>query len=228
VTDNADDRLEWVGRLFAHPFRGGVPALEGLGVGVAASRGRAAGTATSTGLATYRTTGRATIFRYDPSAAASGDRTRVALQGYFYSGRAGLMGEWVRSTHEVAGSGGSGELSHSAWNVNASLALTDDRPAYGGLAPRSVLSLERGTLGALELAGRVQSFAFDEDAFVLGLADPTLSVRQAFAWTIGLNWYPHPNARVLVSFERTTFHGGAASGDRRAEGALFTRVQLGL
>ena len=65
------------------------------------------------------------------------------------------------------------------------------------------------------------------EAFREGILDPAKSIRKAFAWAVGLNWYLSRNIKQVVDFERTTFTGGAADGaDRPAENALFIRTQI--
>jgi phosphate-selective porin OprO/OprP len=57
--------------------------------------------------------------------------------------------------------------------------------------------------------------------------DPARSVREAFAWGVVLNWHLNRHVKQVVSYERTTFTGGAAGGaDRPAENALLLRTQL--
>ena len=81
--------------------------------------------------------------------------------------------------------------------------------------------------GALQLAARVNGFTADPEAFTRGWADPARSARKAFAWGVALNWWLNRNVRQAVSYERTTFEGGAAQGaDRPAENALLVRSQL--
>jgi phosphate-selective porin OprO/OprP len=60
-----------------------------------------------------------------------------------------------------------------------------------------------------------------------GIVDPSKSIRKAFAWAVGLNWYLSRNIKQVVNFERTTFTGGATDGaDRPAENAFFIRTQV--
>ncbi len=227
VTTDIDDRLEAVGRVFVRPFRrGSRTRLRDLGVGAAFSAGRTEGSTAATGLSSYRTSGRATFFRYASGAFADGDRRRVDLSGYYYAGRFGAMAEWIHSAHQVRRDDVSARVAHDAWNVSTSFALTDDRPAYNGIVPRTILSRSAGTVGALELTARVQGADFDPDVFALGFANPAQSVRRALAWTVGLNWSLNPNARVQINFERTTFDGGSAAGDRAPENAILSRLNL--
>jgi phosphate-selective porin OprO/OprP len=73
----------------------------------------------------------------------------------------------------------------------------------------------------------VNGFEADADTFAKGYADPSKSARRATAWALGLNWYLNRNVKQALSFERTTFRGGAAGGtDRAAENALVVRAQV--
>jgi len=74
---------------------------------------------------------------------------------------------------------------------------------------------------------RVNGLDLDETAFDAGLADRSRSASRARAWGLGLNWYLNRNLKQSLSYERTTFTGGAADGgDRPAENALFIRTQF--
>ena len=84
-----------------------------------------------------------------------------------------------------------------------------------------------GKWGALELAARANGLELGTEAFREGIVDPGKSIRKAFAWAVGLNWYLNRNVKQVVDFERTTFTGGASDGtDRPAENALFIRTQV--
>ncbi|MEA2722267.1 MAG: phosphate-selective porin OprO and OprP, partial [Gemmatimonadales bacterium] len=48
---------------------------------------------------------------------------------------------------------------------------------------------------------------------------------KAKAWAVGANWYLARAIKVVVDYERTTFAGGAAVGNRRAENLVASRVQ---
>ena len=79
--------------------------------------------------------------------------------------------------------------------------------------------------GAAQGRGR-QRFTYDE-AFAGGaasFANPLTSARKAKAAGIGVNWYLNQNVKWQLDYELTRFDGGAATGDRPDEKALFTRV----
>ena len=88
------DAKDFVARLFATPFQS-FPAghpLRGLGVGLAASRGKQHGA-----LSAFKTAGQSTFFSYAANASASGFRTRLSPQLYYYYGAVGSIAEFMRS-----------------------------------------------------------------------------------------------------------------------------------
>ena len=98
------DSKDYVARLFATPFQS-FPAghpLRGLGVGLAASRGKQHGA-----LPVFKTAGQSIFFSYAANASASGFRTRLSPQVYYYYGAVGLIAEFVRSEQKVEGGGDS-------------------------------------------------------------------------------------------------------------------------
>ena len=103
-----EDGKDGAARLFAHPLRPlGVAALENLGLGVAASYGRTrrrAGACPSTAPAACSPSS-ATAPARGRAPPAAGERFRVSPQAYWYVGPLGLLGEYVRSTQEVASGG---------------------------------------------------------------------------------------------------------------------------
>jgi phosphate-selective porin OprO/OprP len=61
----------------------------------------------------------------------------------------------------------------------------------------------------------------------VSLADPAKSVRSARGVGGGVNWYLSEVAKLSVTYERTTFEGGAASGGNRAtEKVVLGRMQM--
>ena len=112
------------------------------------------------------------------------------------------------------------------WLASASVVLTGEAPASGAVTPGHPFAPATHGGGALELAARVTSLEVGLDAFRAGLADPTRAARRARAWAVGLTWYLNRNVKQVVDFERTTFTGGAAGGDRAPENAVLIRSQI--
>ncbi len=222
---------DFVVRVFTHPLR---PLknrwLDNIGLGLAYDYGKQAGTSTVTGLAAYKSGGQQTIFSWfvDPkgvtTALAKGNRWRINPQLYAYVGPVGLLGEYVRNSTEVSNGAKSATLDNQAWNVQASVVLTGERAGYDGVAPKRPFGIRKRGPGAFELAARVNQLKVDSRTFPL-YADPTKSVREAFAWGLQLNWFLSRNFRFGAMYERTSFDGGKTKGFRETENALIGRLQ---
>ena len=230
---DSDGHKDWAGRLFLQPFRNTeLGLLRGLGVGVAATRGRQTGVVGSTGLAGYRSPGQQSFFAYraDASAAgttvADGRRTRLSPQGWLYHGPFGVIGEYVSARQQVRRGETRETLENRAWQAAGSWVLTGEDASFNGVRPRQIFDPRAKTWGALELVARRSELRVDDDAFPL-FADPGRAAGEARAWGVGLNWYLNRNVKLSLDYDRTSYDGGAADGaDRETEQALFTRIQL--
>ena len=227
--DDLSDAKDFAARVFLQPFKTG--SLKGLGVGVAGSTGKERGTPAAPGLPAYRTPGQGTFFRYrlDAAAAANtayadGNRIRISPQGYFYTGPLGLLGEYVISRNEVTRAGVTTELEHTAWQGVGSFFLTGEKNSFRSPAPKKPFDLKEGGFGAVELMARYGQLDLDEASFPT-YATPTSSVQQAQSLGVGVNWHFTRAVKVGLNYERTTFTGGAATGDRPAENAVIGRFQ---
>jgi phosphate-selective porin OprO/OprP len=225
---------DYFGRLFFHPLR---PTHHGaftnLGLGVAGSYGCATGTAAAPALPIYRSTGFQPIFSYladattaDGTVLPACDRWRVAPQMYWFLGPVGLFGEYVYSSHRVERGGAVATLNHQAWNVRASFVVTLEHVTYEGVVPKRPVDFRHKRFGALELAMRYSELRLDEHTFPT-YADPAKSVRLARELAAGATWYMTENIKIMVSYHRTDYAGGAPlGGDREPENTLITRLQL--
>ena len=227
--DDLSNAKDFAARVFVQPFKRGT--LQGLGFGVAGSTGFERGSTAATGLPTYRTPGQQTLFRYASSTTtpannvfANGERTRLSPQGYFYTGALGLLGEYVMSRNEVTQAGVTAKLEHTAWQTIGSYFLTGEKAGFRSPTPKRPFDLKEGGFGALELVGRYGELSLDPAAFPV-YASPSSSAQKAKAWGVGVNWHFTRAVKVAVNYERTTFTGGAAAGDREPENAVITRFQ---
>jgi phosphate-selective porin OprO and OprP len=227
--DDLSDAKDFAARIFVQPFKTG--SFRGLGLGLAGSTGLERGSTTSTGLPSYRTPGQQTFFRYNSSTTtpannvfANGKRQRLAPQGYFYAGPFGLLGEYVIARNVVTRAGATADLEHTAWQTSGSFYLTGEKAGFRSPGPRKPFDLKEGGLGALELVARYGELSLDEASFPV-YATSTASAEKAKAWGVGLNWHFTRAVKVAVNYERTTFTGGAADGDREPENAIITRFQ---
>jgi len=206
-----------------------------LGFGVAGSYTSQEGNATQTLLPQYRTPAQSTFFKYRSAAVATGDRTRIAPQVYYYAGRFGLLGEWTEVSQDVAMPGTLGvredQVDTTAWQIQAAFFLSGEEESFKGYKPNSVFSLENGTWGGWEIVARYHELDIDDAAFDGGgdsFADPLASARKASTIGVGLNWYLNQNLKWVLNYEVTSFDGGAADGgDREDEEAILTRVAVG-
>ena len=229
---DSNDSKDVAARLFATPFAKSEGPLEGLGFGLAASRGNQRGTAAAPGLPSYRTQGQQTFFGYRTDGVASGGptladgaRERLSPQAYLYRGPLGLMAEHVRSSQEVRRGTTRAELTHDAWQLAASWVLTGEDASYRGVTPRAPFDRETGAWGAVELVARFSALHVDDDAFPF-FADPAVAASEATAWGVGVNWYLGRGVRLGANYETTSFEGGAPAGDREDERVLLTRLQI--
>lgn len=231
VTSNPDGEFEFAGRLFWEPFKNSDGNLGTLGIGVAASVGDTFG-AGNNFLPRYRTPGQEQFFSYGSNIAANGERLRQTVQGYYYRGPLGLLGEWITSSQELRVVSGSGvgtraKLENEAWQVVAGWVLTGEDASFRGVVkPSSPFTLGKEGWGALELVGRYGRLDIDDAAFSL-FANTVASANGARSWGMGLNWYLTQNLKLATSYTQASFDGGAAAGaDRADEKSLFTRAQL--
>ena len=227
--DDLSDAKDFAARVFVQPFKSGT--LRGLGVGLAGSTGIERGSTTSPALPSYRTGGQQTFFRYRADAAvpantvyADGTRSRLSPQGYFYTGSLGLLGEYVLNRNEVTRGGVTAELEHSAWQAAGSFFLTGESAGFKSPAPKRAFDLQEGGLGAVELVARYGELTADDASFPV-YANPASAARKARAWGVGVNWHFTRAIKVALNYERTSFTGGSASGDRESENAVITRFQ---
>jgi phosphate-selective porin OprO/OprP len=225
---DVSDAKDFAGRLFLQPFRRG--QLQGLGVGIAGSTGIERGTALLPALPSYRTGGQQTFFRYRSDGTApnttfaDGHRRRLVPQAYFYTGPLGLLGEYAISWQEIRRVAATAGLKHTAWQVTGSFFVTGEKASFTSAAPKHPFDPASHAFGALELVARYNKLGVDDAAFPL-YANPATSARKAKAWAVGANWYLARSIKLVVDYEHTTFSGGAAVGDRRAENFVVSRVQ---
>lgn len=231
LTANPDGEFEYVGRLFWEPFKNSTGNTGTLGIGVAASVGDTVGSGNNF-LPRYRTPGQEQFFGYGSNIAADGERLRKTLQGYYYRGTFGVLGEWIESSQDVRVASGTGAgtratLQNQAWQLSGGWVLTGEDAGYRGVVkPSSPFVLGAEGWGALELAARYGRLEIDDAAFPL-FANAASSARAIRSWGLGLNWYLTQNFKLVTNYTQASFDGGAAAGaDRPDEKALFTRAQL--
>jgi phosphate-selective porin OprO/OprP len=227
---DVSDAKDFAGRVFFQPFKTGT--VGGLGVGVAGTTGLERGIAAAPALASYRTPGQQTWFRYASSTTtpannvfANGRRARLAPQAYLYTGPLGLHAEYIQSWQAVSRAGAATvKLKHTAWQTTGSFFLTGEKNSFKSAAPKKAFDPKAGTFGALELAARYSELSIDDATFPT-FASAASTPSKAKAWAVGVNWYLARAIKVVVDYEHTTFTGGTVAGDREPENFVVTRVQ---
>jgi phosphate-selective porin OprO/OprP len=235
VSDGKDGEA----RLFVLPWkRTAHGALQGIGIGVAATYGHNDGTPRAPGIATYKTPGGLDFFAWRndgtqaaaPTAAgttvADGRRVRVAPQAFWFAGRCGALAESVEVAQEVTLGATTDDLINRAWGATLSCLLTDDSASYKGVTPKRPFDPEAHQWGAFEVAARAGALRVDDDAFPT-FADPARAARVARDRGVGFNWYLNRNFRLMLDYIETRFLGGAAANaDRPAERVILNRFQV--
>jgi phosphate-selective porin OprO/OprP len=235
---DTNDSKDTAARLFVQPFKKtSIAGLQGLGIGLAATRGTNRGTPTVTGLATYKTPGQQNFFTYltntVPTAAntvvGDGRRARLSPQLYYCVGRFGLLGEYVKASQEVRIDTSTADLEHESWQVTASFLLTADKASFKGVSPKKPFGagVESTGAGAIELVGRYGRLTIDRDTFPT-FASPTASPEEATEKGFGVNWYLNRNVKAALDYVETSFvgGGGAPGVDREDEKVLLSRFQV--
>jgi phosphate-selective porin OprO/OprP len=229
VDTDTNDGKDLAGRVFLSPFKKGKSPLKNLGFGVAGTTGDQTGVVPRG----YRSSGQASIVALLAGVSGDGTRNRISPQLSYYVGPFGLLGEYARSSSELkkAAAGSTpeshGKLIVSAWQASAVFTLTGEASTYGGVKPKASFDPGKGKWGALQLAARVHGLKLDDEAVTAKLIDPTKSVREVFAWGLGLNWYLNRHVRQMLDYDHASFTGGAAAGaDRPSESAIFIRTQV--
>ena len=118
---------------------------------------------------------------------------KIGLEGALVYGPISVQGEYMTATPDVAGTD---HPTFAAYYVMGSYFLTGESRPYSGGAfgrpkPNRKFDLKKGTLGAVELAARMSRIDLNDGDFQGG-------VERNF--TLGVNWYPHNNARVTFNY----------------------------
>jgi phosphate-selective porin OprO/OprP len=219
----ATNSKDGTARIFALPFKNAaVPALRGLGVGLAGSYSR-----DNVAVPTYKTaSGQEQFFSYAAATAFSGERIHWVPQANYYWGPLGLYGEYAQ-TSQVARTGTlKNRLTNDAWQAAASWVLTGEPASYTGVQPDKNFDARARTWGAWEIAARLHQLQVDPKTFSQGFASPATSASRATAYTAGLNWYLNRFVKFTTDYEQTWFKGGNGAGNRPIERVFGERWQV--
>ena len=215
---------EAVARAFFRPFAtSSIHVMKDFGIGIGGSAGDQHGT-----IASLKTTGQNTFFKYSSGTVADGQHNRISPQAYYYAGPFGLMGEYVISSQEVLNKGITGRVRNEAWQVQGSVLLTGEKSGYTGVRARNAFEPGRGFdhFGALELAFRYSQVRIDGNAFS-NFASASSAARFAGETGIGFNWYLTRYVKLQTDYEHTGFRmAPGAKAPFHSENLLLSQIQL--
>ena len=236
VDNDFNDGKDFIGRLFAQPFKQTEYRwAKGLGFGFAGTYGHERNGTTSI----YKTFGQSTWFSYNTGVTASGTRYRLAPQAYYYYGPFQLMAEYNSDTHDlnrnVVVTKGAAHVfvndyetfTDDGYMALASYVLTGEDASYFGVKPAHPFDPRHGAYGAWEIAARISNIATDSGQFKLNFVSPTVSARTATEYAFGVNWYLNNIVKWQLAYARTFFDLGGPNGiDRPDESVFETQLQV--
>lgn len=225
---NGDSHYDYALRLIGNPFKGMdvAAALKPISIGMAGSIGQHDGNTSRPLLASYRSLGQQTIFRYSSGTIADGTGWRFIPQAEWYYKNMSLRAEYGLSSQEVRKGAATEDLTHRAWQINGSYVLTGEDASSKSVMPKDDFDPFNNQWGALELVARVGGQSFDDDSFGT-FASATNSVKSVRSAGVGLMWHLTYNYRLSTNYEHSMFDGGAAGGrDRVDEDIIFSRLQI--
>jgi phosphate-selective porin OprO/OprP len=214
-------------RVFAEPFKKTeVDPLKGFGVGLGTTYGGQKKGDDLDALS-YTTVGDSRFFRFSQGDGidnrADGTKFRIAPQAYWFWGPFHAMGEYIRNDEGVRRAVTDEDdvttvtdtrFVNDAWVVQAGYVLTGEPASYKGVVPVNAFDPRSGRWGAFEVALRGARVKMDSELFDEGFADPAESTSDAWAGTVGVNWYLNKNFKFQLNYEYTGFEDHIEFGDK--------------
>lgn len=209
-------------RLFGTPL----PSYDTFRAGFSASYGEQQGRRRTPVITPgYTSAGQQIAFRYLPPTHAEGDFWRFQPQLLWDLHPLQIMSEIGWSSVEVAQGAVTETLTHHAWEISALYSLTGESFMPGDKrAPKEAFDPLSGHYGGFALTARIAGMDIDDDSFPR-YANAARSITSAEAYTLGALWLLNDHVSYTVDYSITDFEGGAATGDRPQENALFMRLQ---
>jgi phosphate-selective porin OprO/OprP len=229
--DGTNANFEWrgskqgVARIFFEPFTSNRDKVRPLGIGIAGSLGFNHGAPPK-----FNTVGQETFFRYSNSSFALGQHRRWSPQANYFSGRFGVIGEYIYSGETIYSNNTSRYLSNRSWNIGGSIILTGEKNRFQGFEPAHPFAPFEGRQhwGAWELEFRHSELSIDKNAFPR-YANPATSAQGAVESAAGLNWHINRHTKLVMNYEYTGLQRSAASDHHFSpERAVLTEIQLTL
>ncbi len=137
----------------------------------------------------------------------AGSRRRVGVEAAWAAGPVIFQGEYFRLTYTDLVTAGDNppDADFTSWYASAVWCISGERPILSKgivkpIYPDNFFNPQEGTWGAFCLAARIDHFSGDENWI-----NPAsfVSVREADAYSLALNWVLFPMARVVLDFTHT-------------------------
>ncbi len=143
---------------------------------------------------------------------------QYGLEGAVVLGPVALQAEYMSATPDLVNGGD--DPTFTAYYVMGSYFLTGESRPYSGGAfgrpkPKRKFDLKKGTMGAFEIAARLSWIDLSEDD---GGEERNV--------TLGLNWYPHNNARVTFNYVAAYVDGTKYDFDNELTSIVSMRFQV--
>jgi phosphate-selective porin OprO/OprP len=223
-----NDSKDLTYRLWFKPVKKKVGKIEqGFGFAYNGSTGiERSPAAAGARLPTFRTPAQISWFSYaEPQGVrASGRHTRNGVFTYFHQGPFGAFAEWFSNSQVVSRGPSAATIGTTAWVANAQVSLSGELSAQEGIAPKALFDPSKGDWGAFQVGVRAAQVRVGDDAFPV-FASPTTAARSGLELGGGINWYITRQTKMQLAYEHTSFEGGAAAGDRKAERYVQVRWQ---
>ena len=138
----------------------------------------------------------------------AGSRQRVGVEAAWAVGPVIFQGEYVTMTYTDLRTAGDNppDADFSSWTAGAMWCLTGERPVLSKgilkpIYPDNFFNPQEGTWGAFCLAARIDHFSGDENWI-----NPAsyVSVEEADAYSLSLNWVLFPMARIVLDYTHTS------------------------
>lgn len=164
------------------------------------------------------------------------ERDRTGIEAAVAYGPFKLQSEWAKVGYDFDKTGTTAtddSLDIDTWYAQAVWNITGEPwagmykgGAWGGLKPKNDFNPNGSGWGAWQVGVRYSKFEADEGFASTG----SVGFLEADAWTLGLNFYPNSNTRIMLNYVRSDFEdqdsavnvNGRAIDDERA---IITRVQ---
>ena len=164
----------------------------------------------------------------------------IGLEGIFATGPFKLMGEY--SNGDYKGTQGANAVSYDTktYYLEAGYFITGEKYAdsykggvFSSFKPKNVFDLDKGSLGAIELALRAEGFDVDDAQISGGRLQGNLSGASASGvtsgaktYTAGIRWILNPNMIIKANYAQTNLDNAFAPLDVNGATAVIDKERL--